>query len=289
MRAWIALTLVAFGLLLAPPPAVAGSLACDLEGPSTDDFMEPLWPLLDEASDDALAVLGDQAAGYWISNRERGWAMGIAPGSLTLEHARSAIAARIRAHLAPDDAERVLAAFLLYAMPYSDLELRAVLDPLDAQLADELSDRVAWTAGIGCLDGEAWRVEVGLYSDATRADIAKVRELAAPYGDLVRVYLDGLVEPPSAGGGTTADRLRSFIKLRSPKRCVPRSTITLKTRKSARPVIRRITVTVAGKRRSLTDGVRLTIRLRRRVTPVRVVVRAGDGSRLAHTYRFRRC
>ena len=105
----------------------------------------------------------------------------------------------------------------------------------------------------------------------------------------MRLYLDGLVDLPTAGGGTDASHLRSsFIKLRSPRKCVGTRTIQLKTRKSARAVIRRITVTVAGERRTLKNN-RLTIHLKRGVTPVRVVIRVGDGSRLAHTYRFRRC
>jgi hypothetical protein len=41
-----------------------------------------------------------------------------------------------------------------------------------------------------------------------------VRELLAPHGDKVRVYLDGLLTHPSSGGGSAKARLRSFIRVR---------------------------------------------------------------------------
>jgi hypothetical protein len=123
-------------------------------------------------------------------------------------------------------------------------------------------------------------------------NIAALREIVAPYGDRVRLYLDGLVELPNAGGGTVASRLRSFISLRSPRRCVHASTIRFKTRRAARQVIRRVTVTVSGRQRVLSGdrlATPLTIRLARRVTRVKVVVRVGNGSRLARTYVYSRC
>ena len=207
-----------------------------------------------------------------------------------MDEARAAIEDLLGRRFAADDVAFLMTRITLYAMPYGDNELRATADKLETQMDDELGDELFWVVDpSGCLDGEAWRVQVGLFSDATAEQIAAVRELIAPYGDIVRLYLDGLVDLPTAGGGTDASRLRSsFIKLRSPKRCVSARAIQLKTRRSARRVIRRITVTVAGKRRALT-GNRLTIRLKRRMTPVRVVIRVGDGSRVAHTYRFRRC
>jgi hypothetical protein len=156
----------------------------------------------------------------------------------------------------------------LHAMPYSDAELRPIEDEIYAAM--EGSDFL-WTAGLGCLDGEAWRVEVGLYSDAKAGDISAVRELLAPYGDKVRLYLDGLLTHPSAGG-TAASRLRSFIRVR----CAGRRAIVVRTRPAARAVIRRVTVNG----RALT-GKRRTVRAKR----VRVVVKVGDGTRLAHTYR----
>jgi hypothetical protein len=277
-------------VLATPGSAAAGELACDLEGAQDIADGDRMMRLLNGPSDEIEAILGDQFAGYWMSRRDQGWDMGLAPGAMSLEQARAAIDDLLHQRLAADDADFLMRTFTLYAQPYGYAELRSVLDPLDAQLAEALGDRIFWQAGIGCLDGEAHRVEVGLYSDATPDDIAKVRELAAPYGDRVRIYLDGLLEPEGAGGGTVAGRLQAFIKLRSPKRCVRTRTIKFKTRPAARAVIRRITVRVAGKRRPLRDGIRLTIGLKRRgVTPVRVVLRIGDGSRLAHTYRFRRC
>jgi hypothetical protein len=157
-------------------------------------------------------------------------------------------------------------------MPYSEAELRLIVDEIHAAM--EESD-FFWTAGIGCLDGEAWRAQVGLYADADAEEVAAVRELIAPYGDKVRLYLDGLMEHPSAGG-TVAGRLRAFIRVR----CVGPRTIAIRTRPAARAVIRRVTV-----RGRVLTGTRRTVRGRR----VRVVVKVGDGSRLTHTYRYRRC
>jgi hypothetical protein len=63
---------------------VAGSPGCELgEGP------ERLGPLLEGASEEARAVLDHQIAGYWLND---GWDMGVAPGPLTAETARTAIA-----------------------------------------------------------------------------------------------------------------------------------------------------------------------------------------------------
>jgi hypothetical protein len=283
------------GLVLAlalatPASAAAEESPCALGEAPSQPGDERVSDILGDGGADAIReMLGDQMAGYWSSPREP-WAMGIAPGPMSFDEARAGIEDLLTARAGAADAALVMSRLGLYPMPYGDNELRAIADKLDAEMNEEFGEDFTWYVDRGgCLDGEAWRVQVGLYSDATEEQIAAVRELVAPYGDIVRLYLDGLLDLPTAGGGTVASRLRSsFIKLRSPKRCVETRTIQLKTRRSARHVIRRITVTVAGKRRALMRN-RLTIRLRRGVTPVRVVVRVGDGTRLAHTYRFRRC
>jgi hypothetical protein len=215
-------------------------------------------------------VLGEQIAGYWLHD---GWDMGVAPGPLTAEQARAQIGDRLAARFAPDDAEFLMSTLELHAMPYSDAELGPIADQIWAEMED--SD-FFWTAGVGCLDGEAWRVEVGLYGDATAEDIASVRELLAPHGDKARLYLDGLLEHPSAGGGSAKARLRSFIRVR----CVGPRRIEVRTRRTARAVIRRVTI----RGRALT-GTRRTVRGKR----VRVVVKVRNGERLAHTYRYRHC
>jgi hypothetical protein len=292
MRAWIAVVLAGAGLLLAAPSAIAGPLACDLGSGGPQEYMDRLGPLQGDAAEEAQAVLGAQIAGYWNSERDQGWDMGLAPGPLTVEDARSAIAERLRARFSPDDAEYLLSTFHLYEMPYSDAELRPVASELTSLMAAQIGRTIFWAVGVGCLDGEAWRVEVGLYSDATPENIAAVREIVAPYGDRVRLYLDGLVELPNAGGGSVASRLQSFIVLRFPRRCVRGSTIRLRTRRPARQVIRRVTVTVSGRQRVLSGdrlATTLTIRLARRVTRVKVVVRVGNGTRLARTYVYSRC
>ena len=285
MRTAIVLALVGLGFLLAAPLASAGSLACDLgDRPIADD--ERILSLLDGA-EDIQAMLGPQLAGWWMSGRDQGWDLGVAPGALTVDEARTAIQELLSRRLAPDDVGYLMSTLHLYEMPYGFAELRAVVDELDAGLQDAIGDRIFWVVDIGCLDGEAWRVEIGLYDDATSEDIAAVRELAAPYGDRVRIYPGGLVVPPNASG-TEASYMRAFVKLRSARRCVHARRIVLKTRHAARRVIRRVTVTVDGRRRVLA-GDRLTIRLRRAATRVKVVVRVGDGTRLARTYVFRRC
>jgi hypothetical protein len=246
-------------LLLPASPAMA---TCEL-GESPD-----LGPGIVEAAEDAQAVLGAQLAGYWLKD---GWDMGVAPGPLTVETARSAIGERLAARFPPEDAERLMSTLQLHEMPYSDAELDPLVDQLDGDLRAALGDRIFWVVGVGCLDGEAWRVEVGLYADATADDIAEVREILEPHGDKVRLYLDGLVTPPNAGGGSVASRLRSFVRVR----CVGSRRISVRTRPSARAVIRR--VTVRGRRLT---GTRRVVRGRK----VRVVVKVGNGERLAHTY-----
>jgi hypothetical protein len=240
--------------------------ACEL-GEAPD-----LGPGIVEAAEEAQAVLGEQIAGYWLKD---GWDMGVAPGPLTVETARAAIGERLAARFSPEDAERLMSTLQLHAMPYSDAELRPLWEQLEAELSDEFGERFWWTVGIGCLDGEAWRVEVGLFDDATAGDIAAVRETLAPHGDKVRLYLGGLITPPNAAG-TTKSRLRSFIRVR----CVGPRRIEVRTRASARAVIRRVTI-----RGRMLTGTRRTVRGKR----VRVVVKVRDGERLAYTYRYRHC
>lgn len=283
-------------VLATPATAAAGELACDLgEGPEDPTAEEQrVYDILGQrdlggqgGAEDVRAMLGDQAAGYWSGTREM-LAMGIAPGPLSFEEARAAIEDLLTDHFGAADAALVMSRIGLYPMPFGDNEIRATGERLEEEMDEQFGEDFLWVVDPGgCLDGEAWRVQVGLYSDATAEQIAAVRELIAPYGDIVRLYLDGLITPPTAST-STAGYMRGLIKLRSPKRCVSARTIQLKTRRSARRVIRRITVTVNGKRRPMSDN-RLTIRIKRRVTRVRVVIRVGDGSRWAHTYRFRRC
>jgi hypothetical protein len=288
-------------VLAVPASAAAEEFPCALGEAPSQPGDERISDILGQrdlgglgGAEDILARLGDQAAGYWSSTREP-WAMGIAPGPLSFEEARAAIEDLLTDRFGAADAALVMSRLGLYPMPYGDKELRAIADEIEAQISDEFRfmDELWWVVDIGCLDGEAWRVEVGLFSDATPDEIARIREIVAPYGDKARLYLDGLVDLPNAGGGTDASRLRSsFIRLRSPKRCVHASRIRLKTRRSARRVIRRMVVTTPGRKRALAgdDLARpVTVSLGRRVTPVRVVIRVGDGSRVAHTYRFRRC
>jgi hypothetical protein len=286
---WAAVVIALVGLVTASPAGDAKRLACDLEGGGSEAYQERLAPLLAEAAEEAHAVLGDQIAGYWLSNRDQGWDMGVAPGPLTVEQAHAAIAERLEDRFAPEDAEYMAGALHLYDMPYSDAELRRVEAELRSRLDAAVGNRIFWVVQRGCLDGEAWRVEVGLYDDATAEDVAQVRALVAAYGDMVRLYLDGLVTPPSAGAAGPAARLRAFVRMPPPKRCVNGRTIALRTRANARGVIRRAAVTARGRRRALTAEP-VTVRLvRSGITKVLVVVRVGDGSRLAHTYRYRRC
>jgi hypothetical protein len=285
---WAAVVVTLVGLATVSSAGEVKRLACDLEGGGSEAYQERLAPLLADAAEEAHAVIGDQIAGYWLSDRDQGWDMGVAPGPLTVEEAHAEIAERLAARFAPEDAEYLAGALHLYDMPYSDKELRVLEQELRSRMEADVGGRIFWAVHRGCLDGEAWRVEVGLYSDATAEDVAQVRALVAPHGDKVRLYLDGVMTHPSSGA-STASRLRSFVRLPSAKRCVSGRTIALRTRAHARAVIRRATVTVRGRRRALT-GEPVTVRLvRRGPTKVRIVVRVGDGTRLAHAYRYRRC
>ena len=121
----------------------------------------------------------------------------------------------------------------LYGMPYGDDEIGRPPRSSTSRWTTESAAGLFWVVGRGCLDGEAWRVEVGLYSDATPEDIAAVREMMAPYGDTC-----GCTSTASFSCRTRATarwpRDCAFISLRSPQRCVRAATI--RSRRAGRRV-----------------------------------------------------
>jgi hypothetical protein len=269
-------------VLATPAPAAAGEPACDTGGGSSG-YQDALFDLIDEADVAAQAALGAQYANLWFSDRDQGWDVGVAPGPLSLEAARAAILEQLEARFPPNPRALLADTLHLYAQPYGMAELETINDEISAQLNGV---GAAYGMGIGCTNGDAWRVELEIFDDDTSAEaLEQVKAIVAPYGD--RVLLMVLDEgSPVAGAGHV--RLRRFVKAPKAGRCIHGSAIRIRIRRSARERVRRLIVTVAGERHRV--GRRpLRVELTRRVTRVRITVRLRGGGRLHRAYTFRRC
>lgn len=245
-------------------------------------------PAKPDAVEDAKAYLGSQFAMFWLQSRETAWYIGVAPGRISVDEARAHIVRYIDAYYAPDDATTLREGLRVIAEPYGQAELAGVRDRLSTEA--KMQDwGVAFGVGIGCSLSDSWRVELTLFSDSPEDVVAEARELAAPYGDRVRVVRTDLGAPvateivaPPMHHAT----LRSLVRIRRQGHRV-----VVRVRRSARDRVERLTVRARG-HRATRRGDRLTrpvrVRLRRRhATRVRVAVRLGDGTTVAKRERFR--
>jgi hypothetical protein len=117
-------------LLLAPAPAAAQDpQACALGGGPyryQAELMRPLTTssvLLDHGHAAARERLGAQFAGLWLSDRQQGWAVGVAPGALDLEQARAAIVDGLAARVSGDGLATLTSMLRVHAQPYAWAEL----------------------------------------------------------------------------------------------------------------------------------------------------------------------
>jgi hypothetical protein len=297
MRVAVA-ALVTVGLLVAPATAAAqkgGPCVRDNDGPW--QYQSRLNDLLAQSDDpnsgegyaeiSVHEALGAQFGGLWYSTPDQGWAVGVAPGSLTLAQAHDAIVAELGTRYAGDDLADLVRMLYVYAQLYPEGELRAIQDELTDQLL-ALDLGVGWTLGVGCeYDGaDAWRLVVELFNDSTPEIVTRVQELIAPHGDRVRLVVRD-TGPPEINDDSALTP-RAFVRFARAGRCTRRATVRIRLRGRARQHVRRVTVTVAGhKHRVGRRG--LTVRLNRKVTRVRVTVRLRSGQALRKTYTFRRC
>lgn len=277
---------LAVGLLLLLPGSAPAQdpQACVIGGGPHEyqaKLLRPLGPsttLLDHGSAAARERLAAQFAGIWLSDRRQGWAVGVAPGALSVEQARTAIVEGLTARVSGADLETLASLLHVHPQPYAWADLEAVQAQLVAQLEGLAS---AWSAGIACPAGDAFRVEVWLYNDATPESIARAQEVVAPFGDRARLTVTTTGPPAPAAGA--APRLGRLVAL--PRRCVRGRSARIAVRPAARSLVRRLTVTVRGKRRSGSSKLRLAGRR----TRIKVAVRLHDGRRVERVVVLRRC
>jgi hypothetical protein len=280
-------------LLVAPSTAAAANGGpCAPSGDGPGEYQEPLLIIgqisdpdgvAGDAEQAAVNALGGQFGGLWFSTPDQGWAIGVAPGPLTLAQAHDAVVSALGAYYTADEVALLDRTLYTYPQLYGYGELRAIQDAI----ADAWPDLgVGATIGVGCEDGEdAWRVQVELFNDSTPEVIARVQALIAPYGDRVRLLVreGGPPQEDSARRG-----VRSFVKAPKAKRCIRGDAIRIRVRRAARRWVKRVSVTVAGHRHRV-GRTPLRLTLKRRVTRVRITVRLRTGEALRRTYTFRRC
>jgi hypothetical protein len=245
-------------------------------------YQDALLDLIEEADIAAQTALGSQYANLWFSDRDQGWDVGVAPGPLTVDAARTAILDELAKRFPPNPRALLADTLHVYAQPYGMAELEAIDQEISARL-DAVD--ASWGLGIGCTNGDAWRVELELYNDASAVDIEQAETIVAPYGDRVLLMVLEYGPPQEASG---RPGMRRFVKAPKAGRCIRGDAIRIRVRRSARPFVRRVTVTVAGERHRV--GRRpLRISLGRGVTRVTIRLRFRDGDRLRRTLTFRRC
>jgi len=278
----LAVVAAAWWFLVAPAAAQSDPQACVLGG-GPHAYQQRLTLLMEHAEAASREALGAQFTIVWLSDRDQGWVVGLAPGPLDLQAARDAIAAALGERVSGDDLATLTSLLHVKAQPYSRAELERVQDEIVARL-EGLG--AAWALGIGCEAGDAFRVEVELFNDATPEQIAQAREITAPYGDIVRFTVsEG--GPPAPALGVAPPRLRTYVAF--PRACVT-GPVRITTRR--RGEIRRLTVTVAGERRTRQTG-RLgkpvVVRPAGERTRVTIAVRLRDGRYVKRTVTLPPC
>jgi hypothetical protein len=285
-RRFAVATAVALSLLAPASAAAQDPQACAVGG-GPYQYQARLTGLLDHADAAARERLGTQFAGLWLSDRRQGWAVGVAPGALDAEEARAAIVDGLATRVSGERFETLSSMLSVHPQPYGWAELEAVQAQLVARLEGLAS---AWSAGIGCPDGDAWRVEVWLFRDATPESIARAQEIVAPFAPRARLTVTAMGPPtPAAGpapfaGSAPRPRLRRFVAL--PRRCVRGRAARIRVRRSARPLVERLAVSVAGERRRVGVAVRVHVGRRTRLA---IALRLRDGRSTRRVITLRRC
>jgi len=279
--------------------------ACFLGGPGAIDYQRRLGMLLQNAQDDARAALGGQFTGLWLSNRDQGWDVGLAPGPLDTVRARAAIVASIRARFAPADANTLDDLLRVYRQPYSEAELAAVREDVFSKL---IAARIPVGGGSVCVDQDAYRVEVNVYNTATPTQVEQARTIVAVHGDKARFRAvsygppsptigigpgpgkggAGALFPPGKPNARKAVRLADYLTTTSSTRCLRGTRLQVRLRAHRRGEVASLRIRAAGRTRTLgSKPVLLTAR--GRTLTVTITVRLRDGRTATSTHRYTRC
>jgi hypothetical protein len=304
-----ALLPVVAALTAAASPAAARAddvPACRVGGgPYAYQYQARLGPLLSAGAEDgARQALGPQFAVLWLNARQQGWDVGLAPGALTVDQARAAISEQLRTRFSTEDVAYLDSTLHVEPQPYSSATLQQTQDEILRQLvAANLG--VGWSAWVGCQLSDAFRVEVSMYTDSSPEVIARVREIVAPFGDLVRLEVSaGLPPRPAAdvGLGPLAPpappkpvpeplRLSDYLSIKSPGSCARAATVRIVPHHAAQQSINLVTVTMGARRQRFGPSRMgaIKIRLAPGRTRLTVAIRLRDGSRAAQTLTYTRC
>ena len=108
----------------------------------------------------AREALGAQFTMLWVNNVVQGWVVGLAPGALDVEQARTRIVDALAPHFTPADHAYLAERLHVDPQPYSETELRATQAQVDADLT---AASIPASRGYGaCRLSDAIRVEVTL-------------------------------------------------------------------------------------------------------------------------------
>lgn len=250
--------------------------ACRIDANGDPSYQQRLGPLIPPADAAAREATGAQYASLWVLNRDQGWHIGLAPGTLSTTQAREAIMNGVRSRVSADDAVYLADHLRVDEQPYSEADLRAV----QAQIGVQMPTGFGWTVGVGCQNSDARRVEVALFNDSTTEQRAQVHRVVDPYGDRGFVYVSAFGPPvadvlslPSAPVAVPRDavRLRNYVSVR-----VTRTAIVVRINARRRPQV--ASVRAAGR---VLSGARLarTLRLTRRSVTVTLRLRDGRSTR----------
>ena len=221
-------------------------------------YQQRLGPLIPQADAAAREATGAQYASLWVLNRDQGWHIGLAPGTINTTQAREAIMNIVRGRFSSNDATYLESHLRVDEQPYSETDLRGV----QAQITGQMPKGFGWTVGVGCENSDARRVEVSLFNDSTREQRAAVHRIVDPFGDRALVYI-------SAFGPPTAAATPSLPV------AAPRHTVRLRDYVSVHVTRTAIIVQIKARRR-------------RQVASVRAAGKVLSGARLARTLRLTR-
>ncbi|MDA0169731.1 hypothetical protein OJ998_11605 [Solirubrobacter taibaiensis] len=194
LRAVKALTVILTSAVLALAGAPAAHSAdlqtCRSESASSDapGYKRLGRPVRSALGPDAKAYLGAQYTATWLQADDAGWYVGVAPGKRSLKQTRAWVAAWVERHYQGEDAKLIRSRLHVIRQPYGMAELREVGSQIYERLAEQgLGPQVNWGGDEACTLSDAYRSEITLYADSTRADLREMRRELADLGDRVRV------------------------------------------------------------------------------------------------------
>ena len=234
----------------------------------------------------------------WANNVVQGWVVGVSPGPLEPEQARSRIVDGLVPHFTAADFAFLTERLYVDPQPYSEAEIHATMAQVSADLAAAGIRAVTVRYG-HCTLSDAIRVEVMLDIASDAPTVERVRAILVPYGDRVRLGFAPYSGPPPPVPGELPlpvpaqprVSLQRYVTMTSAKRCIRGGVARIAVRPGHADV-RSLSVEANGRRRTI-SGARLRkpleVRLTRTKTVVEVTVRLRGGRTATKVVSFTRC